>query len=174
MLVDTGSAVNFMFQHTINRMNMGSLWMDVCDEDPLYGLGHNMVPITWVIYFPVTFDIAPKHVTHFCKFYVLNTPSFHNMILGRTGLTQLQASLSTPHHKVKFHTLGGVGELRSDREMADKCYSQARCIADTDPENKRKSTSMVRRLNKKKHREPSTKNAWIIYDRSLGLHGHQL
>ena len=46
VLVDIGSAINIVFHHTINRMDMGSLWMDVCDEDPLYVLGHNMVPIT--------------------------------------------------------------------------------------------------------------------------------
>ena len=157
VLVDTGSVVNIIFQHTINRMNMGSLWMDSCDKDPLYGLGHNMVPITGVIYLPVTFGTALKHVTHSCKFYVLSTPSSYNMILGKTGLSQIQASLSTPHLKLKFQTPGGVGELRGDRETADKCYGQALCIAETDPENKKKSVTMVRSLNKKKHREPSTK-----------------
>ena len=154
VLVDTGSAVNIIFQHALNRMNMGSLRMDPCNEDPLYGLGHNMVPITGVIYLPVTFGMTPKYVTKSCKFYVLSTPSSYNMILGRTGLSQIQASLSTPHLKVKFQTPAGVGELRGDREMADKCYGQALCIAETDPENKRKSATMVRGLNKKKHREP--------------------
>ena len=76
------------------------------------------------------------------------------MIPGRTGLSQIQASLSTPHLKVKFQTRGGVRELRVDRETADKCYGQALCIAETDPENKRKSATMVRGLSKKKHREP--------------------
>ena len=33
VLVDTRFAVNIVFQHTINCMNMGSLRMDLCDED---------------------------------------------------------------------------------------------------------------------------------------------
>ena len=95
--------------------------MDSCSEDPLYGLGHNMVPITGVIYLPVTFGTAPRYVTKSCKFYVLSTPSSYNMILGRTGLSQIQTSLSTPHLKVKFQTLGGVGRAlgrqRDNRQM---------------------------------------------------------
>ena len=60
VLVDTGSAVNIIFQHTINRIKMGNLRMDTCNEHPLYGLGHNMVPITGIIYLPVTFGASPE------------------------------------------------------------------------------------------------------------------
>ena len=54
-----------------------------------------------------------------------------------------------------------MGELRVDREMAEKCYGKALCIAETDPENKNKSITMVRKLNKKEHREPISKKPRI-------------
>ena len=62
-----------------------------------------------------------------------------------------------PHLKVKFYTPEGIGELRGDREIANKCYGQALCITETYPKNKKKFTTMVRKINKKKQREPSTK-----------------
>ena len=161
VLVDIRSGVNIVFHHTLNQLIMRSIRMDIFDEDPLYGMGHNMVPITGVVYFPVTFGTTPKHIAQSCKFYILNTPSSYNMILRRTRLTLLQASLSTQHLKVKFHTPGGVGELMGDREMPNKFYGQAMCIAESYPENKKKSITIFRKLNKKKNRESYSKKPRI-------------
>ncbi|XP_074361012.1 uncharacterized protein LOC141701219 [Apium graveolens] len=137
ILVDNGSSANIVFEHTLNRMKLGHLRMDPCLEDPLYGLGNNMIPICGVIYLPMVFGTAPRQVSHIMKFYVISVVSSYNMILGRPAITKLRAIPSTIHLKLKFPTLGGIGELRGDRGTSGKCYGQALVTAETDPENRK-------------------------------------
>lgn len=66
------------------------------------------------------------------KFYVINTPSSYNVILRRPYLTKLQAITLVPHLKFKFPTLKGIGEVKGDSEMAERCYGQALVMAKTD------------------------------------------
>ncbi|XP_074377963.1 uncharacterized protein LOC141719479 [Apium graveolens] len=122
ILVDSGSSANIVFEHTLNRMELGHLRMDPCLEDPLYGFGNTMIPIRGVIYLSITFGTAPQQVSLIMKFYVISATSSYNMILGRPTITKLRAIPSIIHLKLKFPTPGGTGELRGDREMAGKCY----------------------------------------------------
>ncbi|XP_074323742.1 uncharacterized protein LOC141660654 [Apium graveolens] len=64
ILVDNGSSANTVFEHTLNRMELGHLRMDPCLEDPLYGFGNTMIPIWGVIYLPIIFGTAPQQVSH--------------------------------------------------------------------------------------------------------------
>ncbi|KAK1383957.1 hypothetical protein POM88_021692 [Heracleum sosnowskyi] len=124
ILIDNGSSVNIIFKHIVDRMQLGSVKMNDCREDPLYDFGNNLVPIQGTLYLPVLFGTYPNQVTNIVKFYVINTPSSYNVILGRPALTKLQAITSTPHLKFKFPTPSGIGEVRGDYEMASRCYRQ--------------------------------------------------
>ncbi|KAL0293991.1 UNVERIFIED_CONTAM: hypothetical protein Scaly_3131200 [Sesamum calycinum] len=44
--------------------------------------------------------------------------------LGRPTLNTFQAIMSTYHMKIKFHTIGGVGEVQGDPLQSRKCYVQ--------------------------------------------------
>ncbi|XP_074350106.1 uncharacterized protein LOC141689650 [Apium graveolens] len=64
ILADNGSSANIIFEHTLNRMELGHLRMDPCLEDPLYGFENTMIPIRGVIYLSITFGTAPQHLSH--------------------------------------------------------------------------------------------------------------
>ncbi|XP_074327513.1 uncharacterized protein LOC141665429 [Apium graveolens] len=112
MLIDNGSSVNILFKHTVDRMQLGRVRSNECREDPLYGFGHNLVPIQGTLYLPIIFGTAPNQMTHVIKFYVINAPSSYNEIIGRSALTMMQAITSISHLKIKFPTPTGVGEIK--------------------------------------------------------------
>ncbi|KAL8133706.1 hypothetical protein AgCh_008952 [Apium graveolens] len=155
MLIDNGSSVNILFKHTVDRMKLGSVRLNECREDPLYGFGNNLVPIQGTLYLPVMFGSAPNQVTHVIKFYVINTPSSYNGIIGRSALTRIQAITSISHLKIKFPTPTRVGEIKGDYEVAERCYSQALVMAETHQDNKRKAVVLRKQQNIKKHRQQS-------------------
>ncbi|XP_074370871.1 uncharacterized protein LOC141712011 [Apium graveolens] len=146
ILIDNGSSANIVFEHTLNRMELGHFRMD-----PLYGFGNTM--IRGVIYLPITFGTAPQQVSHVMKFYVISATSSYNMILGRPTITKLRAIPSIIHLKLKFPTPGGTGELRGDREMAGKCYGQTLVMVETEPENRKRLMTLPKVQSRKKHRE---------------------
>lgn len=94
LLVDNGSSVNILFKHDVDRMELGNVRINECNEEPLYDFGNSLVPILGTLYLPVTFGTTPNQVNHMIKFYVINTPSSYNGILGRPALTMIQAITS--------------------------------------------------------------------------------
>ncbi|KAL0451875.1 UNVERIFIED_CONTAM: hypothetical protein Slati_1165600 [Sesamum latifolium] len=48
------------------------------------------------------------------KFLVVDVPSAYNVILAKPTLNTFQAVISTYHMKIKFPTLGGIGEVQGD------------------------------------------------------------
>ncbi|XP_074362323.1 uncharacterized protein LOC141702555 [Apium graveolens] len=141
MLIDNGSLVNILFKHTVDRMHLGSVHSNECREDPLYGFGHNLIPIQGTLYLPVIFGSAPNQVTHVIKFYVINAPSSYNGIIGRSALTMMQAITSISHLKIKFPTPTGVGEINGDYGVAETCYNQVLVMAETHQDNKGRQQS---------------------------------
>ncbi|XP_074336581.1 uncharacterized protein LOC141673738 [Apium graveolens] len=166
MLLDNGSSVNILFKHIVDRMQLGSVRSNNCREDPLYWFGHNLVPIQGTLYLPVIFGTAPNQVTHVIMFYVINTPSSYNEIIGRSTLTMMQAINSIFHLKIKFPTPTGVGEIKGDYGIAETCYSQGLVMAKTHQDNKRKTTVLRKQQSMKKHRpwpkEETTKEIQLI------------
>ncbi|XP_074356332.1 uncharacterized protein LOC141696038 [Apium graveolens] len=152
MLIDNGSSVNILFKHTVDRMQLGNIRSNEYREDPLYGFGHNLVPIQGTLYLPVIFGSAPNQVTHVIKFYVINAPSSYNGIIGRSALTMMQAITSISHLKIKFPTPTGVGEIKGDYGVAETCYNQGLVMAETHQDNKRKATVLRKQQSMKKHR----------------------
>ncbi|KAK1388462.1 hypothetical protein POM88_016640 [Heracleum sosnowskyi] len=73
------------------------------------------------------------------KFYVINSASPYNIILGRPTLSKLRAITSTPHLKVKFPTPQGVGILKAEPEVAERCYRAALAMGETHKANRKKA-----------------------------------
>lgn len=114
VLIDNGSSVDIIFTHCWERLKLDDKLEECSEEAPLYGFGHNAVPIAGIVRLPILFGTAPKQVRHIIKLYVVNTPSSYNMILGRPTLTRLRAITSTTHLKMKFPTIAGIGEIKGD------------------------------------------------------------
>lgn len=110
--------------------------MNESRESPLYGFRHDLVQIDITLYLPVTFGIPPTSIISLVKFYIINTPSFYNAILGRPCLSSLGVVTSTLYLKFKFPTPSGIGEVKGDRKTVEKCYAQALALAETKPVNK--------------------------------------
>ncbi|KAL0285278.1 UNVERIFIED_CONTAM: hypothetical protein Scaly_2824000 [Sesamum calycinum] len=75
-----------------------------------------------MISLPLTLGTVSTRRTCLLKFLVVDTPSAYNAILGRPTLNTFQAIMSTYHMKIKFHTIGGVGEVQGDPLQSRKCY----------------------------------------------------
>nr|XP_017251786.1 PREDICTED: uncharacterized protein LOC108222377 [Daucus carota subsp. sativus] len=76
VLVDCGSSVDVIFAHCWDRMKTPELEVEPCPEgQPLYGFGHNAVPVMGTVRVPVLFGTAPKAVVKELKLHVVNLPS---------------------------------------------------------------------------------------------------
>lgn len=139
---------------TYSQQDVGHIRMNSFFEDPLYGFGHNMVPIRGTDYFPILLGTSPKQFYHTIRFYVINSSSSYNMILGRPTLTKLQEITSTTHLKAKFPTSGGVGKVKGDREMAGRCYGKALVMAETKPKKEKKHSLY--------QKDKAGRSTWII------------
>lgn len=91
--------------------------MDPYSEEPLYGFGHNMIPIWGIIYFPIVFGTSKNYISLTIKFYMVSSSSSYIMILGKPTLTKLRVITSTIHLRLNFPIPGGIGEIQGDREM---------------------------------------------------------
>ena len=137
MLVDNGSAVDIIFLHALNRMNIESYKLEPSDQS-LYGFGHNVVQVDGIILLPVTFGSKPREVCHMIKFHVINTASPYNIILGRPTMSKLRAITSVTHLKLKFPTPRGVGVVKAELGVAGLCYRAALAMGETHKANRRK------------------------------------
>nr|GMD14529.1 uncharacterized protein LOC109190936 [Ipomoea batatas] len=69
---------------------------------------------------------TPPHVREMhMEFVVVKVTCAYNLILGRLGLVGLGGLISMEHLRLKFHTVAGVGIVRGDQHLAQKCYSTA-------------------------------------------------
>lgn len=125
-----------MFAHCWERMKLKGYQIESpTGGSPLYGLGHNVIPTLGTVEIPTQFGTYPKVETKIIKFYVVNSPSAYNIILGRPTLALLKAIPSTTHLKIKFSTPHGIGECKGNTIAARACYGSAIAIAETEPEN---------------------------------------
>ena len=149
VLVDNGSSVDIIFAHCWERMKLKGYQIEPpAGGSPLYGLGHNVIPFLGTVEIPAHFGTPPAAVTKTLKFYIVNSPSAYNMILGRPTLAALRAITSTTHLKMKFPTPHGVGECRGSTTSARTCYGSALAIVETEPNNVRKKREQERQEKK--------------------------
>ncbi|XP_022855889.1 uncharacterized protein LOC111377073 [Olea europaea var. sylvestris] len=63
---------------------------------------------------------APRQVKTNSEFVVFNTPSPYDDVMGQPVLFSLRAAVSLYHYSVKFPTSYGVGEVKGNRELAER------------------------------------------------------
>ncbi|VFR03610.1 unnamed protein product [Cuscuta campestris] len=85
----------------------------------------NIVEAEGSIVLPVELGSGEKTVWKKMRFIVVDIKCVHNAILGRPGINKVGAVISMPHLCMRFHTPGGVGEVKGDQRNARECYARA-------------------------------------------------
>jgi hypothetical protein len=114
ILIDPGSSAEIMYEPLFRGLGLGTKDLS-CIKGPLYGFsGETVVPSK-----KVTINVKAGTVSSLTEFFVLNTYSPYNAILGRPWLHQMGAVPSTLHQRLRFPTPQGVMEIVGD-QLASK------------------------------------------------------
>ncbi|XP_019189544.1 PREDICTED: uncharacterized protein LOC109183972 [Ipomoea nil] len=124
ILVDTESSVNVLYLETFTKMGLTREQLNPF-KTPLAGFTSDSVEAEGSITLPVEIGSYPDVQKLDMKFIVVDVTCSHNAILGRPGLEDLGALISTEHLCLKFRTSSGIGTVRCDRIVARDCYLQA-------------------------------------------------
>ncbi|VFR01012.1 unnamed protein product [Cuscuta campestris] len=92
---------------------------------PLSGFTRDTVEAEGSIVLPAELESGDKTVWKKMRFIVVDIKCVHNAILGRPGINRVGAVISMSHLCMKFHTPGGVGEVKGDQRNARECYARA-------------------------------------------------
>ncbi|VFQ64364.1 unnamed protein product [Cuscuta campestris] len=124
VLVDTGSSVNILYLETFQKLRLCRTQLEPL-KTPLSGFTGDTVEAEGSIVLPVELGSGEKTVWKKMRFIVVDIKCVHNAILGRPGINRVGAVISMPHLCMKFHTPGGVGEVKGDQRNARECYARA-------------------------------------------------
>ncbi|VFQ65252.1 unnamed protein product [Cuscuta campestris] len=124
VLVDTGNSVNILYLETFQKLRLCRTQLEPL-KTPLSGFTGDTVEAEGSIVLPVELGSGEKTMWKRMRFIVVDIKCVHNAILGRPGINKVGAVISMPHLCMKFHTPGGVGEVRGDQRNARECYARA-------------------------------------------------
>ncbi|VFQ74308.1 unnamed protein product [Cuscuta campestris] len=124
VLVDTGSSVNILYLETFQKLKLCRTQLEPL-KTPLSGFTGDTVEAEGSIVLPVELGSGEKTVWKKMRFIGLDIKCVHNAIFGRPGINKVGAVISMPHLCMKFHTPGGVGEVKGDQRNARECYARA-------------------------------------------------
>ncbi|VFQ98025.1 unnamed protein product [Cuscuta campestris] len=124
VLVDTGSSVDILYLETFQKLRLCRTQLEPL-KTPLSGFTGDTVEAEGSIVLPVELGSGEKTVWKKMRFIVVDIKCVHNAILGRPDINKVGAMISMPHLCMKFHTPGGVGEVKGDQRNARECYARA-------------------------------------------------
>ncbi|KAL0458658.1 UNVERIFIED_CONTAM: hypothetical protein Slati_0493000 [Sesamum latifolium] len=124
IFIDFGSSTDILFGEAYDQMQLGDVSLEKVNTS-LYGFAGEVVHPRGMVSLPLTMGRGTTRKTCLLKFLVVDVPSAYNVILGRPTLNTFQAVVSTYHMKIKFPTLGGVGEVQGDPLQSRECYVEA-------------------------------------------------
>ncbi|VFQ87956.1 unnamed protein product [Cuscuta campestris] len=124
VLVDIGSSVNILYLETFQKLRLCRTQLEPL-KTPLSGFTGDTVEAEGSIVLPAELGSGEKTVWKKMRFIVVDIKCVHNAILGRPGINRVGAVISMPHLCMKFHTPGGVGEVKGDQRNARECYARA-------------------------------------------------
>ncbi|KAM2212988.1 hypothetical protein ACFX1S_023232 [Malus domestica] len=122
ILVDTGASVNIMFAEAFKALNVAKHLLDR-SISPLISFFGDIVQPLGSIHLPFTIGTGPYTATITTNFLVVDCPTAYKVILGRTGINDLKAMVSTHMLLMKFQTPYGNGYIRGDQLSARSCYN---------------------------------------------------
>uniref|UniRef100_A0A2N9F6H4 Reverse transcriptase domain-containing protein n=1 Tax=Fagus sylvatica TaxID=28930 RepID=A0A2N9F6H4_FAGSY len=120
ILIDPGSSAEIMYEPLFRGLGLGVKDLN-CAEGPLYGFSGETVMSSG----KVTIKVKTDAVSSPTEFFVLNTYSPYNAILGKPWLHKMGAVPSTLHQRLRFLTPQGVMEIVGDQLAAKQCLVAA-------------------------------------------------
>ncbi|KAL0405124.1 UNVERIFIED_CONTAM: hypothetical protein Slati_3826300 [Sesamum latifolium] len=124
IFIDSGSTADILFGDAYDQMQLENIPLEEVNTS-LYGFAGEVVHPRGLISLPLTLGTWRTRRTCILKFLVVDVPSAYNVILGRPTLNAFQAVISMYHMKIKFPTLGGIGEVQGDPLQSRRCYVEA-------------------------------------------------
>uniref|UniRef100_A0A2N9FLW9 Uncharacterized protein n=1 Tax=Fagus sylvatica TaxID=28930 RepID=A0A2N9FLW9_FAGSY len=114
ILIDPGSSAEIMYDSLFKGLGLEHKDLDR-QVDPLYGFsGESVMPVG-----RVTVKVHAGTISSPTEFWVLNSYSPYNAILGRPWLHKMKAVPSTLHQRLRFPTPEGIMEVRGDQEREE-------------------------------------------------------
>ncbi|XP_022853913.1 uncharacterized protein LOC111375341 [Olea europaea var. sylvestris] len=120
VLVDTGSSLNILFSHTLKWMGIPANFLQPYPNMVL-GLSGALTSAKGSIKLKVESGSTPQQLKTNSEFVVFDTPSPYDAVMGQPLLFSLRAAFSLYHYSIKFPTPYGVGEVKGNRELAERC-----------------------------------------------------
>jgi hypothetical protein len=120
ILIDPGSSAEIMYDSLFKGLGLEHKDQDR-KVDLLYGFsGELVMPVG-----RVTVKVHAGTISSPTEFWVLNSYSPYNVILGRLWLHKMRAAPSTLHQRLRFPTPEGIMEIRGDQLVAKQCLIAA-------------------------------------------------
>ena len=120
ILIDPGSSVEIMCESLFRGLGLREKDLSRI-EGPLSGFSRETVVPSG----KVTINVRAGTVSSPTEFFVLNTFSPYNAILGRPWLHRMGAVPSTLHQRLRFPTPQGIMEIVGDQLAAKQCLVAA-------------------------------------------------
>ena len=136
ILINPGSSAEIMYDSLFKGLGLGHEDLDR-KVDPLYGFSsESVMPIGCV-----TVKVHAGTISSLTEFWVLNSYSLYNAILGRPWLHKMRVVSSTLHQRLRFPISERIMEIRGDQVAAKQCliaatHQKAVAIYGPEPESK--------------------------------------
>ncbi|XP_020413816.1 uncharacterized protein LOC109947629 [Prunus persica] len=124
VLIDTRSSVSVIFAEAFREMGINDSQVNR-QLTPLLSFSGDLVQPVGSVKLPITFDTAPRKITVYDHFLIVDCPTAYSVIVGRTALTRVKAHLSPNMLLMKFPTPNGTGAVRGNQLSARTCYATA-------------------------------------------------
>lgn len=124
ILVDTRSTLNILFSNTLQWMGIPAnfLWPY---PNMVLGLSGALTSAKGMIKLKVESGSAPQKVKMNSEFVVFDTPSPYDAVMGQPLLFCLRAAVSLYYYSIKFSIPHGVGKVKGNRELVERCQWKA-------------------------------------------------
>ncbi|XP_073033871.1 uncharacterized protein [Primulina eburnea] len=113
--------MNVIFKDAFVQMDLQGFQLETV-ETALFGFADHVVYPEGEIILPLNLGSQDLKKTVMTTFTMVDSPSSHNIILGRPAMNELKAVASTYHQKIKFPVGGRVGEVWEDQPSSRKFY----------------------------------------------------
>ncbi|RWW67605.1 hypothetical protein BHE74_00024938 [Ensete ventricosum] len=127
IMIDTGSSADILYFDAFLKLDMTNRDL-VPLASTLTGFIREVITPVGIATLPITFDDETRTKTLMASFMVIELSSAYNVIIERSTLNKLRAVVSTYRRSMKFSTITGPGEIRSDPRESRRCYLVATTI----------------------------------------------
>ncbi|GJZ18013.1 reverse transcriptase domain-containing protein, partial [Tanacetum coccineum] len=121
MYVDGGSSMEVLFEHCFNRLRPEIKSQMVPATTSLTGFSGETIWPLGQLRLLVSIGDAEHSTKAWMNFMIVRSPSPYNGIIGRPGIREIQAILSTTHGMIKFPVDGEIVTIRSTILMPTEC-----------------------------------------------------